>query len=186
MKTAVVKLKSLSPYNQSRQHFTESIEQGKEAPDAKERRTWKEKGHYDEKGMAYIPPMAFKGAIYNAAKLLSIRIPNRGKALYTKHFLSGIMITDCIPLGVHKDDVQPQWLSMDGQGRKGGMGVLRAFPHFEKWEGTIEVHILDDTITKEVFERVIREAGNFAGIGQFRPEKGGYFGRFEVSSVKWK
>lgn len=186
MKTAIVKLKSLSPYNQSRQHFTEKAEGGKENPDAYERRTWKEKAHYDEKGNAYIPPMAFKGCLYNAAKLLAIPVPNRGKALYTKHFLSGIMITDCIPLGVHKDDVQPQWLSMDGQGRKGGMGVLRAFPHFEKWEGVIEIHILDDTITKEVFERVLREAGNFAGIGQFRPEKGGYFGRFEVVSIKWK
>lgn len=185
MKTATVRLRSLSPYNQSRQHFTEKLESGKEHPDAYERRTWREKGHYDEQGNMYIPPMAFKGAIASAAKLLSIPIPNRGKALYTKHFLSGIMVTDCLLLGVNKGDVQPQWLSMDGQGRKGGMGVLKAFPHIEKWEGTIQIHVLDDTITKDIFERVLREAGNFTGIGQFRPANGGYFGRFEVVSIKW-
>lgn len=184
MKTAVCTLKSLAPYNQSRQHFAQKND--KEPPADYEARTWREKGHYDSDGNAYIPPMAFKGAITNAAKLLSIPIPNRGKSLYTKHFLSGIMVTDCLPLGVHKDKVEPQWLSVDPQGRKGGMGVLRAFPHFEKWGGTIEVHVLDDTITKEIFERVLRESGNFIGIGQFRPEKGGYLGRYEVASIKWK
>lgn len=184
MKTAIVTLKSLSPYNQSRQHFTEKEE--KETHDAYEKRTWMEKGHYDEKGIAYIPPMAFKGALANAAKMLSISIPGQGKAKYTKHFLAGVMVTDPLSLGVKKADVVPQWLSVSPQGRKGEMGVMRAFPHYEKWEGTIAIHVLDDTITESVFERVLREAGNFVGIGQFRPEKGGYFGRFAVEGIKWE
>lgn len=183
MKTAVCKLKSLSPYNQSRQHFTEKKE--KETHDAYENRTWKDKGHYDTEGNAYIPPMAFKGCIAEAAKMLSISIPGQGKSKYTKHFLRGVMVTDPLELGVSKDDVEPQWLSCDPQGRKGGMGVLRAFPHYESWEGELQVHVLDDTITEEVFERVVKEAGSFVGIGQFRPANGGYFGRFEVESVKW-
>ena len=66
------------------------------------------------------------------------------------------------------------------------MGVIRHFPHYAKWSGTLRVHILDDTITKDIFEKVAREAGNFVGIGQFRPEKGGYFGRFEVKSISWE
>ena len=184
MKTAVVTLRSLAPYNASRMHFVEK--EPKESHDSYEKRTWREKAHYDEHGVAYIPPMAFKGCITNAARMLSIPIPGRGKSLYTKHFLSGIMVTDCLSLKTKREDVQPQWLSMDGQGRKGGMGVMRAFPHFDKWEGTIKVHVLDDTITPEVFERVLREAGNFVGVGQFRPEKGGYFGRFSVEEIKWE
>lgn len=184
MKTAVVKLKSLSPYNQSRQHFADK--EDKETHDAYEKRTWREKGHYDDQGNAYIPPMAFKGALANAAKMLAIPIPGKGKSLYTKHFLAGVMVTDTLSLGVHKDKVEPQWLSCDPQGRKGGMGVLRAFPHYEKWDGQIRIYVLDDTISKEIFEKVLREAGNFVGIGQFRPEKGGYFGRFELDSIKWE
>lgn len=186
MKTATVKLKSLTPYNQSHQHFTEKAESGKESHDEYEKRTWIEKGHYDENGNAYIPPMAFKGALAQAAQMLSIPIKGKGKSTYTKHFKAGVMVTDPLPLGVKKADVKPQWISCDPQGRKGGMGVMRAFPHYEKWEGEIEYHILDDTITKEVFEQVLRESGNFVGIGQFRPANGGYFGRFEVVSVKWK
>ena len=184
MKTAVVKLKSVSPYNQSRQHFTDK--ESKENPDAYEKRTWREKGHYDPEGQAYIPPMAFKGCLSNAAKLLSIPIPNKGKSLYTKHFVSGVLVTEGLPLGVKKDEVKPQWVSCDPRGQKGGMGVLRAFPHFDSWEGDVTFHVLDDTITKEVFETVVREAGNFVGIGQFRPQNGGYFGRFEVKKISWK
>src|SRR5690606_21498107 len=150
---------SLTPYNQSRQHFADK--EDKETHDAYEKRTWREKAHYDEKGIAYIPPMAFKGCIANAAKMLAIPIPGKGKSLYTKHFVAGIMVTDPLSLGVKRDDVQPQWLSVSPQGRKGEMGVMRAFPHFPQWEGTIAVHVLDDTIGKEIFERVIKEAGNF-------------------------
>lgn len=184
MKTAVIKLKSLSPYNQSRQHFTEK--EDKETPADYETRTWREKGHYDEAGKAYIPPMAFKSCIAKAASMLDMKIPGKGNAKYNKHFVSGVMVTDLLPLGVAKEKVAPQWLSCDPQGRKGGMGVLRAFPHFNSWAGEIRVHILDDTIGKDIFEKVIREAGNFVGIGQFRPEKGGYFGRFEVEGIKWE
>lgn len=183
MKTATCQLKSLSPYNQSRQHFTEKEE--KEEHAKYEERTWREKGHYDADGIAFIPPMAFKGCIAQAAKFLDMKIPGKGNSKYNKHFVSGIMVTDALSLGVHRDEVKPQWLSMDGQGRKGGMGVLRAFPHFASWSGTLDVHVLDDTIPRDVFEKVIREAGNFIGIGQFRPQCGGYFGRFAVESIEW-
>jgi hypothetical protein len=184
MKTAICQLKSLSPYNQSRQHFTDKEE--KETHESYERRTWKEKGHYDENGEAFIPPMAFKSSISAAAAMLDMKIPGKGNSKYNKHFVAGIMVTDPVPLGINKEDVQPQWISCDPQGRKGGMGVMRAFPHYDHWNGTIRVYVLDDTIPKDIFEKVIREAGNFVGIGQFRPQKGGYFGRFEVESIKWE
>lgn len=184
MKTAICELKALSPYNQSRQHFT--AKEDKETPAQWEERTWKEKGHYDEKGNAFIPPMAFKSCISAAAAMLDMKIPGKGNSKYNKHFVAGIMVTDPLPLGVRKENVQPQWISCDPQGRKGGMGVMRGFPHYASWAGEVRVYVLDDTIPKEIFERVIREAGNFVGIGQFRPQKGGYFGRFEVVRIEWE
>lgn len=184
MKTAICTLKSLSPYNQSRQHFSDKLD--KETHDAYEKRTWADKGHYDDRGIAFIPPMALKSAITAAAAMLDMKIPGKGNSKYNKHFVAGIMVTDPLPLGVKKADVKPQWISCDPQGRKGGMGVLRAFPHYDSWAGKITVYILDDTIPKDIFEKVMREAGNFVGIGQFRPQKGGYFGRFEVSKIEWE
>lgn len=184
MKTAIATLKSLSPLNQSRQHFVEKLP--REEPAAYEERTWREKGHYDEDDNAFIPPMSLKNSIAKAASMLDMKIPGKGNSKYNKHFLAGVMVTDNIPLGVKKKDVQPQWLSMGPKGVKGTTGVLRAFPHFEKWEGSVRIYVLDDTIPKDIFEKVLREAGNFVGLGQFRPEKGGYFGRFELVSLKWE
>ena len=151
MKTATLTLKSLSPYNQSKQHFEEKIEEGKESHEDYEKRTWIDKGHYDENGNAFIPPMAFKTCISSAAKYLSLSIPGKGTSKYTKHFESGVMVTDGIALGVKKKDITPQWLSLSPRGKKGEMGVLRAFTHFKKWEGDIEVHVIYDTKTKKVF-----------------------------------
>ena len=184
MKTATCHLVSLSPYNQSRQHFTD--EEDGENPVDYENRTWREKGHYDSGGEAFIPPMAFKGSLAHAAKMLSIPIPNKGKSLYTKHFLSGVLVTEGLSLGINKEEVKPQWVSCDPRGQKGGMGVLRGFPHYDGWEGKVTYHIIDDTISRDVFERVLNASGSLVGIGQFRPQNGGYFGRFEVKSIKWE
>jgi hypothetical protein len=184
MKTAIVHLKSVSPYNQSRQHFVPKLQ--KETHDDYEKRTWIEKGHFDDNGVVVIPPMALKSCLSNAAKMLSIPIPGKGKSLYTKHFVSGVMVVVPPSLGVKKTDVKGYTVSLSGMGRKGEMGVQKTFPHFQSWETTAEFVVMDDTITKEIFERVINEAGNFVGIGQFRPQNGGYFGRFNVVSVKWR
>jgi hypothetical protein len=63
--------------------------------------------------------------------------------------------------------------------------VLRTFPVVPQWSGTLEVTVLDDTIDKETFEKTIREAGLFIGVGRFRPRNGGFYGRFIVESVTW-
>jgi hypothetical protein len=46
--------------------------------------------------------------------------------------------------------------------------------------------IMDDTITKEVFEEVFYAAGSGIGIGRFRPEKGGTNGRFRAVKFDWQ
>jgi hypothetical protein len=40
-------------------------------------------------------------------------------------------------------------------------------------------------VPTEIFERCLKEAGNLIGVGRFRPQNGGYFGRFTVKSIKW-
>lgn len=181
---AKVKIKGVSAYSMSRKHGAEKKE--KEGADAYEKRTWREKCHFDDKGDCFIPPMAFKQAIDAAAKYLSISIPGKGKATYTKHFLSGVLVMDPLPLGVKKDEVQGEWIYANADGVRGsGKRVDRCFPCVPAWSGTLIVNVFDRTITKEVFEEVIDAAGKFVGIGRFRPEKGGFKGRFEVQSVDW-
>lgn len=185
MKTAVAKLKSVSPYSQSKYHATPKND--KELAKDWEARTWRERQHYDETGNVYIPPMAFKNCISEAAKFLSIQIAGKGKATYTKHFEAGVLVMDPVPLGVHKDKVPGEWFFVPSDGRRGGGSrVERCFPVIREWSGDVTFHVLDETITEDVFNHHLSEAGKFIGIGRFRPRNNGFYGRFQVESVKWQ
>lgn len=182
MTAYIAKLSSTAPYSQSRFHDTDKLD--KESPDAYEKRTWRNRLHATEDGHVFIPPMSFKNCLCEAAKYLSIQIPGKGKATYTKHFESGVLVTDPLVIDVKVDDVQGLWLFLPSDGRPGGgRRVKKCMPFIPKWEGDVTFHIFDETVTRDVFERVLVEAGKFIGIGFFRPRNRGYYGRFTVNSI---
>jgi len=185
MAIAIATLESISPIQFSRMYSVEKHD--KEQFADYEIRTWRERAHYDEKGMMFIPPMCFKKSLDTAAAFLSMPIKGRGKSTYTKHFRSGVLVMDPVPLPVHKDKVRGLWLNVPSDGRPGGTRrVPKCFPVVDSWEGKVTYHILDEIITKPVFERTVIEAGNFIGILAFRPERGGYFGRYKVAKFEWQ
>lgn len=186
MKVCSAHIRSLTPYSQSRMHDTPKLD--KENHDDYEKRTWREKSHYDaETREIFIPPMAFKQCLDETAKYLSLQIPGKGKATYTKHFLSGLLVMDKLGLGITVDKVDGEWINANSDGVRGsGKRVKRCFPVVQKWEGDVDFYLLDDTITKEVFEDVLRQSGQFKGIGRFRPANGGFYGRYETVSTKWR
>jgi len=184
MKKAIVKLKSMSPYSQSKHYEVDKLE--KESNADYEKRTWRNRCHTDKDGSVFIPPMAFKNCIAEAAKYLSIGIPGKGKSTYTKHFEAGVMVTDPLFIGLNVEDVQGETLFVPSDGRRGGSKrVSKWFPTIAEWNGTVEFLILDETITEDVFAEVIDQAGKFIGVGRFRPRNNGYYGRFTVESIKW-
>jgi hypothetical protein len=96
------------------------------------------------------------------------------------------MVLDGLPLPITKDKVPGEWLFVPADGRRGsGKRVSKCFPLVQSWSGEVTFHVLDNMITQPVFETHLREAGNFIGIGRFRPRNNGYYGRFKVNSVKW-
>lgn len=184
MRVCEAVLESASPYSQSRP--TDSPKKPKETSDDHEQRTWRERIHSTADGQVFIPPMAFKNALSEIAKFLSIQIPGKGKSTYTKHFEAGVLVMDSVPLGIKKDDVAGERLFVPSDGmRGGGKRVWKTFPLIPSWEGKVTFYVLDDTITEEVFERHLKEAGAFIGIGRFRPRNNGFYGRFRVKSMKW-
>ena len=186
MRRVVATIEGITPLSQGRFHETEKLP--KEAADDYERRTWRNRLHTDKAGMVFIPPMAFKNCVRDAAKYISMGIPGKGKATYTKHFKSGIMVLEGLTLPIHKDDVEGEWLFVPSDGRVGGgKRVKKCFPRIDEWGGDVEFHIVDDVITPEVFEHHLKEAGSFTGIGRFRPssDSGGFYGRFIVKKFVW-
>lgn len=173
-----------SPYSQSRHVTVEKLD--KETHDAYERRTWPERMHVNDDGYVQIPPMAFKNALQASAKYLAIQIPGQGKSRYTKHFEAGVLVLEHLVLDIKAKDVEAEELFVPSDGKPGGGSrVTKFFPLIPEWSGDVEFNVLDHTITEDVFRRVLEGAGQFVGIGRFRPENRGYYGRFTVENVDW-
>jgi hypothetical protein len=184
MKTVVAALKSVSPYSQSKHHDTPKLD--RELPKDYEKRVWRERLHVNEDGRVFIPPMAFKNALSEAARFMGVQIAGKGKATYTKHFEAGVLVMDGLVLPLKKDDVPGEWLFLNSDGIRGsGKRVDKCYPVIKEWAGNVTFYVLDEIITKDVFTDHLKAAGNFIGIGRFRPRNNGFYGRFTVETVKW-
>lgn len=184
MPTATVKIRSLSPYSQSR--VTPAPGKGVDK-DEHERETWRLRIHQNDAGHVVIPAAAFKSALMDAAQFLGTKIPGQKNATYTKHFRAGVMVLEDLDLGIKAEKVEGEWLFMNSDGvRNGGKRVMRCFPVIPAWSGEVTFHIFSPTITKDVFEDMLKAAGLFIGIGRWRPQNGGTKGRFTFDEVKWE
>lgn len=182
---ATVELESVSPYSQSRHHTTDRLD--REIMRDYEARTWRDRLHVNRDGFVFIPPMAFKNCITEAAKFLGMQIPGKGKATYTKHFEAGVQVTDGPVLPLRKEDVQGEWLFLPSDGKRGsGTRVDKCYPLIPEWKVVVDFYILDEIITLDVFKEHLSKAGQFIGIGRFRPRNNGYYGRFKVNKVEWR
>lgn len=184
MKTAIATIESVSPYSQSKYYKTTELE--KEKKSDYEARTWRDRMHSTEDGHVFIPPMAFKNCLSDAAKYLGMQIPGKGKSTYTKHIEAGVLVVDPLVLPIKKEDVPGEWLFVPSDGKRGGgTRVERCFPLIQQWAGDVTFLVLDETVTRDVFEHHLQQAGAFIGIGRFRPRNNGYYGRFKVTKLQW-
>jgi hypothetical protein len=185
MAIATVELTSISSYSQSK-HYTDPPKEDKESAKDYEARTWMYRCHVNKEGNIFIPPMCFKNCLSEAAKYLGIQIPGKGKSNYTKHFEAGVLVVEPLVLPIKHEDVAHEWLFVPSDGKRGGgKRVEKCFPLILEWSGEVQFHVLDETITEQVFKQHIVEAGKFIGIGRFRPRNNGYYGRFQVTDLTW-
>jgi len=124
-------------------------------------------------GTIYEPSTHIEGAMIKAAS--SFQIPGRGKKTYKDLFKSAVIVEPMeIPLEPQKYTVDRRPVVMPG-GR-----IMRSRPKFENWELTFDIVVSEEELRKETVEGVLKHAGSFIGIGDFRPK----FGRFEVVEFK--
>jgi len=184
MRTVTVKVKGVSALGFSKHYELAKLE--KESSADYEERTWRNRIHTDKEGQAVVSPMQWKNMLRDVGAFLSEQIPGKGKSTFKKHFLSGVLVVDPSPLGIAAKDVSCERLFVPSDGITGsGKRVWKNFPVIPVWAAEFTAFILDETITKEVFERHVEQAGKFIGIGFFRPARGGVKGRFEIASFKW-
>ncbi|RYD64681.1 MAG: hypothetical protein EOP83_09195 [Verrucomicrobiaceae bacterium] len=192
---AVVSLRSLpgSPYSQSLP-LDPSLKTARESHDAFEKRVWKTKAHWHE-GVMVIPGTSFTGAMIEACRKFGHQVPGRARKTYTSFFEAGVLVQGARAVlydqngdTVTEETIQSVDLLQSAAGKKGklsGSRVWRRFPIVQAWTADVCFYVMDDTITQDIFEKVLTEAGMFVGIGRWRPENGGNNGRFEITKSQW-
>ncbi len=128
--------------------------------------------YVDDNGRIGIPGMAFKSALVTAAhKDIGIEKTLVRKALFlvTKDSDKILPIEGSDPV-VREDMVRVGMGSAD----------MRYRPEFSEWTCQIELEVDSELLQRDDVLALVDRAGFGVGICEWRPEKGGEYGRFEI------
>lgn len=135
--------------------------------------------YFDEKIGPYIPARMIKSVLINAAK----------KTKEGPKIRSGVVVTtDKNKLEYDGPrDTKALWKSKKFTDIRSVViqraRLMRCRPVFHEWACEFELVYDESVVDKSDIIRLLDTAGTMIGIGDFRPEKGGDFGRFGVESL---
>lgn len=133
--------------------------------------------YYTSEGKHGIPATSLKNAMATAAhKDLGIPQTLVKKALFIEcHDVSNVLEMDCDEPVIKEDVVRV------GSGKTKGTD-LRYRPYFQEWSCEVTFTIDKELLQPNDVLSLIERAGFGVGICEWRPEKGGEFGRFQVDT----
>ena len=137
----------------------------------------------DGKEQLYIPHSWLYQCMLNAAKVYFAKVGSRRVSL-AKYLAGAIMVEpEKIGLGKSEYDIDIRTVRIKATGGR----VLRARPRVWPWEAEFFI-VYDKQMLKpemlDTLKEVLADAGRRIGIGDYRPARGGPFGRFEVVSFE--
>lgn len=126
-------------------------------------------------GNLYIPGTAIMGSLIGAASW-----KKAGKHALKPIIAASVRITpELIDLGTKNYELDVRTVVIQKKSR-----IVRVRPKVEDWKATFQITYNESLITPGVIRECLAEAGERVGLLDFRPQKLGPFGTFEVS--KWK
>jgi hypothetical protein len=131
-------------------------------------------------GALGFPAAAFKKAVVSAAKGRKV-----GKLGLPGIVLASVFeTTEYVALIDPDSEESIHDYEIDIRGarpQKQGM-VRRARPRVDAWACDVSLEYDEDLVTADLVRDLLERAGRNIGIGNFRPEKSGRYGRFEVAA----
>lgn len=129
----------------------------------------------DEKGKIYVPSTHLEAAMRDAA--VNFRIQGgRGKTYKAIVNAAIIVEPEAIPL-LGENGGDPEWTTDARPVVVQRARVVRYRPKFGKWKLLFTINVLDEQLDVETINKILVHAGQYNGIGDFRPK----FGRFIVT-----
>lgn len=131
--------------------------------------------YFTPDGSHYHPAEAFVKSMVKAAAGKKI-----GKAFATAALKGSVFIAEPHAIITDHKGKKPTWTVDKKPVVVGKARILRCRPMFSEWHIWLALEIDASLISKDVVRDCLSIAGRVVGVGDYRPEKGGGFGRFRV------
>jgi hypothetical protein len=147
----------------------------------KARREWEGGLYHDPQIGVYVPSTWVSGALVRGGVVYGRKGTAVKQALVLQDFE--------IPL-VHNgpDSLEDMWKDPQYRdtraARVGKAVVMRTRPKFPEWALVTQAYLDESALDYEILQAIADKAGMLVGIGDYRPEKGGTFGRFKATIEK--
>lgn len=189
MKKYQVKIKGITPYMQHRMDDVKLDEWEKnrkqiiERPDVAHEDAVRAEFHCyrNGNGKCFIPSEHLRGSFIMAGGMVKSKVGNSKKSM--KNIVAAMFF------------VTPEHIEMpdyDTIDKRSAVNknikarVITIRPKWTDWKAEFELNIDNDSITTATIKEIISQAGNYIGIGSFRPTNNGMFGRFSLEEIKEK
>lgn len=138
------------------------------------------KTYSDEKGNLYIPGPNIFACIIEAGKFHKA---GKSKITTKKSSLipAGIALSEIIcPLGTKDFEVDSRSVVIPATGGR----IMAHRPRLDEWKLSFTLEVDDTMFAPELVRQIVDDAGRKVGLGDFRPDRKGPFGKFVVT--EWK
>lgn len=134
----------------------------------------------DENGAHYLPSEHIRVALINAGAFIKAKVGNARKSM--KNIVAAMFTINPEQIDLPKFDTIDKRSAVN-KNVKARIVVKR--PKWNAgWTVSFKIFVDDSTITKETVADLLDYAGRYVGIGSYRPQNNGPFGRFEVESIE--
>lgn len=184
MKTVSVTIRGKSPLLINRfkeqAEVTEAVKKTKKRDYGTPREQAEQSAYFDEKSKKlWIPSAWVIGSIMTVAS--DYKIPGSRKSVKS---VAGGVVVPCEEKIFFKGLKKLKDIEVDSRPVVVQRArIMRHRARMEKWEFTVDLEIDESILPVESVHDILADAGRRAGLGDFRPQKGGPFGRFQIT--KW-
>ena len=128
-----------------------------------------------------VPAVAFKQATISAARFYkSVRMSELKQALFFRGILTKADPQQLVEI-IGEPQMREDIVRLGGVSRSAD---LRFRPEFPEWRATLEVEYVTSLLSKDSVLSLIDAGGLGVGVCEWRPEKGGDFGRYQIDPAR--
>jgi hypothetical protein len=136
-----------------------------------------------DSGELYLPAIAFRSSLLGGC--IGRKIGKRAAKTYVSAGVFSVQ-TECILTDPPTNKPITEYHINTMRAVVQRNGVLRSRPEITEWQVDVQLEIDRDFLTPETVLELFNLAGKLVGIGDYRPEKTGPYGRYTVELLETK